>query len=157
GAAYLLARINNDAAASAIREAVRRSDPFYKRAILAGFPNSDGVGREPIRSAVMTLLQDPDPRVRQWVLEGAQELEKVAEVLPLTPARDDAVKLSAWSAVAYSQGRGDAKFQEELVKELRRCLKEDPDDVRRVAVGCFKVGTRLFERDSGRALFVETL
>lgn len=157
GAAYLLGRINNDAAAIAIREAVRRSDPFYKRAILAGFPNSDGVGREPMRTAIMTLLQDPDPRVKQWVLSGAEYLETDAEVLPLTRDPDDAVKIAAWSAIHGWKGTSDADFEEELVRELRRCLKEDRDEVRRVAVDRFRERSRLLERDSGRALFVETL
>jgi HEAT repeat protein len=154
GAAYLLAAINSEEVASALREAVRRSDPLYKRAILKGTMFITNKRAEPTRSAVMTMLQDPDARVREWMLVDARELAELSEVVPLTLDPEDRVRIAAWNALSV---RNNA--DEKLVDALRRCLKEDHDPVRLAAVDLFgrDVNRALFRFASARTLFVESL
>jgi HEAT repeat protein len=157
GAANLLASINSEEAASALREAVRRPDPLYKRAILKGAMYITNKRAEPTRSAVMTMLQDPDARVREWMLVDARELAELSEVVPLTLDPEDRVRIAAWNALRL---RYDA--DEKLVNALRQCLKEDHDPVRLAAVSLFggngaNVNKALFRFASARTLFVESL
>jgi len=154
-ATFLLASINTDAAATAVRDALKQADPFYKRAVLAAFPPNT-VWTDPIRAAVMTLLNDPDAHVRQWVLSDAARLAKVEELLPMTRDADDAVRKSAWQAIGSKESRGNGTDVEPLVAALRRCLKEDRDEVRLEAVELLRA-TQLLQCDAGRALFTETL
>jgi HEAT repeat protein len=151
-ATFLLASINTDEAATAVRDALMQADPFYKRAVLAAFPPNT-VWSDPIRAAVMTLLNDADPHVRQWVLTDASRLATEKELLPLTRDADDSVRKSAWHAIR-SRDRG--SDVDALVAALRRCLKEDGDEVRLEAVEMLR-SERILESDSGRALYAETL
>jgi HEAT repeat protein len=154
GAAYLLACINSAEAASAIREAVRRPDPLYKRAIFKGIASNSNGLVEPTRSAVVTMLGDPDARVREWMLVDARHLASLSEVVPLTSDTEDRVRIAAWNAL-----RARDSADEKLVDALRRCLKEDHDPVRLAAVSLFggDVNKALFRFASARTLFVESL
>jgi hypothetical protein len=154
GAAYLLASINSEEAASALRDAVRRPDPLYKRAIFKGFERNTNGPVEPSRSAVMTMLGDPDARVREWMLVDARNLASLPEVVPLTSDSEDRVRIAAWNAL-----RPRDSADEKLVSALRRCLKEDHDPVRLAAVSLFggDVNRALFRFASARTLFVESL
>jgi len=154
GAAYLLAAINSEEVASALREAVRRSDPLYKRAILKGTMFITNKRAEPTRSAVMTMLQDPDARVREWMLVDARELAELSEVVPLTFDPEDRVRIAAWTTL-----REGYDADEKLVDSLQRCLKEDHDPVRLAAVSLFggNASRALFRFAKAHTLFVESL
>src|SRR5262249_15547633 len=87
-AAFLLGCIGNAEAAAAIREALQRPDPLYRRAVLRGFEpmtgrrmvNGDtswlhpGFWEGPAREAAMSLLKDRDPHVRESLLNDQWEL-----------------------------------------------------------------------------------
>lgn len=154
-ATHLLARINTPAAADAVREALAKADPFYKRAVLSAFPPNQ-TWSDPIRATVMTLLNDPDPHVRQWVVNDAGRLATIDELLPLTRDADANVRLAAWRAIR-GQGHGTAPPEiDRVIVELRRCLKEDPDEVRREAAELFRLKGML-KSAAARELLVTTL
>jgi HEAT repeat protein len=134
-ATYLLARINTPEAAAAVRDALRQADPFYKRAVLAAFP-AYVICSDPIRATVMTLLNDQDAHVRLWVVNDAARLATLEELLPLTRDADDAVRIGAWRAIRSKDVA--IAGAEPVMVELRRCLKEDHDEVRRQAVDLFR-------------------
>jgi HEAT repeat protein len=152
-ATYLLARINTPEAAAAVRDALRQADPFYKRAVLAAFPANVNWS-DPIRATVMTLLNDQDAHVRLWVVNDAARLATLEELLPLTRDASDDVRIGAWRAI---RSKDEALVgADPVMVELRRCLKEDHDDVRRQAVDLFRT-KGILRSAAARELLVTTL
>ena len=103
------------------------------------------------------MLGDPD-RVKVWLLEDAGRAAQPAEILPLTRDPDDAVRIAAWNALNNWLAEKSGSVGEDLVAALRRCLKEDHDPVRLVAVLLFNNNNQaLLGLPSARSLFVESL
>jgi len=163
-AAFLLGDIGTAEAAAAIRAALQQSDPLYRRAVLRGFEPMTARDSHrkfwegPVREAAVSLLKDRDSDVRALQLSEYSELMTVGELLAMSRDPEDKVRIGAWKAL---QGRcvrplAVASEVDEIVAELRRCLKEDHDPVRRVACGLFMFDPIRRDAD-GRELAFESM
>jgi HEAT repeat protein len=164
GAAFLLGNIGTKDAADAIRVALQRPDPLYRRAVLRGFESMTDpfehatFWSSPAREAAVSLRLDRDPGVRKAALVEQSPLMKLDEILAPTSDADDAVRVAAWQALQWrlNNNRSLALTDTAILPALRRCLKEDHDAVRTAAASLFS--TTPFLRDpEGRELALESM
>jgi len=163
-AACLLGNIGTPEAAVAIREALQRSDPLYRRAVIRGFeamiPKEEHqkFWEGPVREAALSLLKDRDTGMRESQLVEHQDLATVGELLEMTSDPEDKVRIAAWNALygRYSGHARDSSGVDAIVPALRRCMKEDHDPVRQAACSLF--WTEPIRRDAdGRELAFESM
>jgi HEAT repeat protein len=164
GAAYLLGNIGTQDAADAIRAALQRQDPLYRRAVLRAFNAMEPVQLHrsfwdgPVRAAAVCLLSDSDASVRESALKDGFGLMTIDEVLTGTRDPDDAVRIAAWRATHSWLHPGVRPEPDSgvLVAALRRCLKEDRDPVRIAAATVLGDGPVRLSTD-GRELAFESM
>ncbi|MBL8839909.1 MAG: HEAT repeat domain-containing protein [Planctomycetes bacterium] len=164
----LLVEIGGTAAAEAVARLVASNDVVLRRAVINGI-NQDrsgavflvaGVSQEPMRSALLRLTEDPDPRLRFDALRGLITVMNEPELLACASHREEWVRVRAieraWKLAEQEPATATRGLSPEFLAVLRAAMTDESLVVRKAVANVLDEPALLLT-PSGRELYLEAL
>jgi HEAT repeat protein len=151
-----LVEIGGERAAAALRRVVSDSDPLYQRAFVAWLALTSKMEKEPVRTELLGLLRQPDPRIRVLAIDRLQRVAKIEELVQLVRDPNEEVRVAAVDALGRLQRHASGGYSDVVVAALRDAASDSSKSVRAAVCTAFSDGTLLRNRP-GRELFLDLL